>query len=31
VHCHRVSPDRKRVTAPSYDPLFLERLKFGDD
>jgi len=24
-------PDRKRVTAPSYDPLFLERLKFGDD
>ncbi|GHD59974.1 phenylacetic acid degradation protein PaaY [Thalassobaculum fulvum] len=24
-------PDRKRVTAPRYDPLFLERLKFGDD
>lgn len=24
-------PDRKRVTAPSYDPLFLERLKFGND
>lgn len=26
-----VEPDRRRVTAPRYDPLFLERLKFGDD
>lgn len=25
-----VEPNRRRVTAPSYDPLFLERLKFGD-
>lgn len=25
-----VEPDRRRVTAPAYDPLFLERLKFGD-
>jgi phenylacetic acid degradation protein len=25
-----VEPERKRVKAPQYDPLFLERLKFGD-
>ena len=25
-----VEPDRRRVSAPTYDPLFLERLKFGD-
>ena len=25
-----VEPGRRRVTAPAYDPLFLERLKFGD-
>lgn len=25
-----VEPDRRRVSAPRYDPLFLERLKFGE-
>ncbi len=25
-----VEPGRRRVAAPTYDPLFLERLKFGD-
>ena len=25
-----VEPDRRRIAAPAYDPLFLERLKFGD-
>lgn len=25
-----VEPNRRRVSAPQYDPLFLERLKFGD-
>lgn len=25
-----VEPDRRRVSAPTYDPLFLERLKLGD-
>ena len=25
-----IEPNRRRVTAPNYDPLFLERLKFAD-
>ncbi len=25
-----VEPGRRRIAAPKYDPLFLERLKFGD-